>query len=228
MANQLRDDEQGLKTLTERIDNRLNVKHQLTKLRAVGWITDTPRSVDQNELNDWMDQLAAAIEAKQRFTSFVNFTEYFNLNQLKAKGLRARINEIYHLLMGLPKKRALWNKYVLPRQIDLLLADKDYRKALKRSIKKDFDVLCELDQIKADCCDEERSVLKKLDELMTLSKKEIISLFDNSIRLAWIDHIESKYPILRTVSTLKFDSLVTNLQEALPSKKRVSRYYSKE
>ena len=40
VANQLRDDEQGLKTLTERIDNRLNVKHQLTKLRAVGWITD--------------------------------------------------------------------------------------------------------------------------------------------------------------------------------------------
>ena len=94
---------------------------------------------------------------------------------------------------------------------------------MKRSIKKDFDVLCELDQIKADCCDEERSVLKKLDELMTLSKKEIISLFDNSIRLAWIDHIESKYPILRTVSTLKFDSLVTNLQEAIATKQEASQ-----
>lgn len=223
VANQLRDDKEGLKKLTERIDNRLNVKHQLTKLRAVGWITDTPPSVDQNKLNDWMDQLAMAIEAKLRFTSFANFTEYFNLNQLKAKELRAKINEIHDLLIDLPKKRALWNKYVLPRQIDLLLADEDFRKALKRSIKKDFDVLCELDQIKADCSDEERSVLNKLDESMLLSKKEIISLFNNSIRLAWIDHIESKYPILRTVSTLKFDSLVTDLQEAIATKQEASQ-----
>ncbi len=223
VANQLRDDKEGLRKLTERIDNRLNVKHQLTKLRGVGWITDTPRSIDKQVLNDWMDQLGMAIEAKLRFTSFANFTEYFNLNQLTAKELRAKVNEIHNLLEGLPKKRASWNKYVLPRQIDLMLANEEYRKALKRSIKKDFDVLCELDQIKADCCDEEKTVLKKLDDSMNLPKKEIIALFDNSIRLAWIDHIESKYPILRTVSTLKFDSLVTDLQEAISAKQEASQ-----
>lgn len=223
VANQLKDDKEGLKKLTERLDNRLNVKHQLTKLKSVGWINNTPRSVDKEALNQWLDQLGMAIEAKLRFTSFANFKEYFNLNQLAAKELRAKMTAIYNLLQGLPEKRALWNTYILPRQIDLLLRDEEYRRALKRSVKKDFDVLCELDQIKANCCDEEKSVLKKLDEFMILSKKELVYLFDNSLRLAWIDHIESKYPILRTVSTLKFDSLVSDLQQAMSNKQEASQ-----
>lgn len=223
VVNQLRDDKEGLKKLTERIDNRLNVKHQLTKLKSVGWISETPRSINKDVLNHWMDQLAMAIEAKLRFTSFSNFTEYFNLNQLAAKELRAKISAIHSLLEHLPRKRNRWNKYVLPRQIDLILLDPEYGRVLKRSIRKDFDVLCELDQIKAECSDEQRASLRKLDDFMKLPKKDIIYLFDNSLRLAWIDHIESKYPILRTVSTLKFDALVTDLQDAIKDKQQASQ-----
>jgi hypothetical protein len=223
VANQLRDDKEGLQKLTIRLDNRINLEHQLTKLRSVGWIKETPLSADQSVLNHWLDQLAMAIEAKQRFSSFANFREYFNLHQLTAKELREKISSIHDLLLDLPKKRSLWNKYVLPRQIDLLLIDEDYRKGLKRSLKKDFDLLCELDQLKAKCSDEERSVLKKIDSFLSLASKDILYLFDNSLRLAWIDHMENKYPILRAVSTLKFDSLVSDLQEALVSKQEASQ-----
>lgn len=222
-ANGLEEKKEDLKRLTKMLDNRLNLQHQLTKLSSVGWIKEVPKAVDQSILNDWIDQLYMAVEAKLRYNSFANFKEYFNLELLQAKDLRSKINAIHDLLKDLPKKREVWNKYVLPRQIDLLLADEDFKKALKKSLKKDFDVLCELDQIKANCNESERAVLEKLSDYLSRPKQELISFFDNSLRLAWIEHMESKYPILRSVSTLKFESMVSDLQEAIAQKQEASQ-----
>jgi len=223
VANGLRDTKEDLKRLTVKLDNRLNLQHQLTKLRSAGWINDTPRTTDREEINLWMNSLVLAVEAKLRYGSFANFREYFNLNQLSLKELQQTIDSIFHLLKELPEKRKRWTTYVLPRQIDVLLVDEDYKRALKRTIKKDFDLICELDGIKAKCSESQQAVLAKLSEHITRPKKEILQLFDNSLRLAWIDHIESKFPILRSVSTLKFDSMVDDLQEAIQQKQEASQ-----
>ncbi|NVK84264.1 MAG: DUF4011 domain-containing protein, partial [Cytophagia bacterium] len=47
VANGLRDDKVALQVLTEKIDNRLNLQHQLTKLRSVGWIDSVPKTLLQ-------------------------------------------------------------------------------------------------------------------------------------------------------------------------------------
>jgi len=224
VANGLSDNKHDLKKLTARLDNRLNLQHQLTKLTSVGWITQAPSAPDQTLLNEWLDQLVMAVEAKMRYGSFANFKEYFNLDQLSAKELRAKMGAIHEHLRELPKLRRGWNKYVLPRQIDSSLTNEGYRLALKRTLKKDFDVLCELDQIKQDCNEAERAVLGKITEHLAMNKESLLNLFENSLRLAWIDHIESKYPILRSVSTLKFESLVTDLQEAIAQKQETSQH----
>ncbi|WP_422008427.1 AAA domain-containing protein [Roseivirga pacifica] len=223
VANGLSDDKAGLQVLTEKLDNRLNLQHQLTKINSVGWISEVPRTTSQEELNEWFDRLDMAVQAKLRFSSFSNFREYFPLHQLTAKELRAVINEIHDALKDLPSKRQLWNKYVLPRQIDLLLGNDDFLKALRRTIKRDFDTLCELDQLRDAFHESELGVVDKLTEYMDRDKKELLSLFDNSIRLAWIDHLESKHPILRSVSTLKFDKLTTDLREAVHLKQEASQ-----
>ena len=54
--------------------------------------------------------------------------------------------------------------------------------------------------------------------MQTDSKTDMVSLFKNSIYLAWIDHIENKYPELRSVSTLKFDKMIGELQDAVHQK----------
>lgn len=222
VANGLRDDKAALKVLTERIDNRLNLQHQLTKLRSVGWIDSVPKTLSQQEINTWVDDLEMAVEGKLRFNSFANFNEYFQLNKLTAKEFRSKVKILRESLEKLPAARKRWNKYIQPPQVDRLILEEDYLKALRKSVKKDFDTLCELDKLKESLQPNELAAVQKLIDLEMADKKELLSVFDNSLRLAWIDHIESKYPILRTVSTLKFDKNISQLQQAVEEKAEVS------
>ncbi|MBO6496707.1 MAG: DUF4011 domain-containing protein [Roseivirga sp.] len=222
VANGLRDDKAALQVLTERIDNRLNLQHQLTKLKSVGWIDSVPKTLSQEEINQWIDNLEMAINGKLRFNSFANFNEYFKLNKLSAKEFRSKIKELREALESLPNKRKKWNKYIEPPQIDRLLQDEDFLKSLRKSIKRDFETLCELDKLRESFSEHELAIVDRLVDLHLDNKKEALRIFDNSLRLAWIDHIESKNPILRAVSTLKFDKLISELQEAVELKAEAS------
>ncbi|OEK02175.1 hypothetical protein BFP97_11865 [Roseivirga sp. 4D4] len=222
VANNLRDDKAALRVLTARIDNRLNLQHQLTKLKGVGWIEDVPQSTDQNVINDWLDQMEQAINAKTLFDSFANFKEFFPLKNSSAKIFGGKLKAIGKILKNLPDKRANWNKYVLPRQIDIMLADAKYADALRKSVRKDFDVLIALDKIRASFTEAETAATDKIIEHDVSSKEEALELFDNSIRLAWINHIENKYPVLADVSTLKFQTMVDELQQSVFDKAEAS------
>lgn len=222
VANGLGDDKASLRILTQRIDNRLNLQHQLTKLKGVGWIDHVPQTQDQSLINQWLDQLEMAVRAKLIFNSFANFNEYFSLHQFTAKFFRNTVKEMRECLKELPEKRERWNQYILPPQIDRLLGDDEFLKKLKRSLNKDFDTLCELDKLRDAMKPSELSVVEKLTDSVLQGKKEVMQVFQNSIRLAWIDHMESKYPVLRSVSTIKFDKRVEELQEAYAQKAEAS------
>lgn len=222
VANGLRDDKAALQVLTERIDNRLNLQHQLTKLRSVGWIDSVPKTLSQEEINHWIDQLEMGVNGKLRFNSFANFNEYFKLNKLSAKEFRSKIKELREALEPLPGKRKRWNKYIEPPQIDRMLSDEDFLKALRRTVKRDFETLCELDKLRDSFTTNELAIVDRLTDLQLDSKKELLEVFDNSLRLAWVDHLESKSPVLRAVSTLKFDKMIAELQQAVELKAEAS------
>ena len=222
VANGLSNSKEDFKRLDQKIDNRLNLQHQITKMKSVVWVDKIPDQLDQPTLNEWIDQLEQALKAKLIFASFSNFKEYFPVNKLSAKEIKQRINEIRQTLKSLPKKRENWNRYILPIQVDRLLLSGDFLSQLKKTLKRDFDSICEMDQIKSTLSPARLAGLKRLEELGPRTTQEYIDIFDNSLRLAWIDHIESKYPILRTVSTLKFEQLVGELQDAEKAKLETS------
>lgn len=214
VTNQLADTKEDFEILDQRIDNRLNLQHQITKTGAVDWVADVPDSLKKHELNEWFDKLETALRAKLIFASFANFKEYFPVKKLSAKALRNRVKQIISTLKDLPKKRQQWNKYILPKQIDNLLVSQEFLMSLKKALKRDFDIICELDQLKDSLSVSQLNVIEKLEEYKGLKPDEYLKLFDNSLRLAWIDHIESKYPVLRTVSTLRFEQMIDELQHA--------------
>lgn len=222
VANNLRDDKAALKVLTSRIDNRLNLQHQLTKLKGVGWIDKVPNSVDQNDINAWLDRMELAINAKVHFDSFANFKEFFPLKNSSAKIFGEKLKKIGSILQELPNKRSIWNQYILPKQIDSMLSRASYVESLKKSVRKDFDVLISLDKIRVSFIEGERATIDKLIDQGISSKEEAIALFDNSIRLSWINHIENKYPVLTKVSSLEFQAMVEELQQSLLDKSEAS------
>jgi DNA polymerase IIIc chi subunit len=50
-----------------------------------------------------------------------------------------------------------------------------------------------------------------------------VAYFINSLKLAWIDHIEEKHPILRGVSSLKISQLEEELQQGVQKKQELSQ-----
>ena len=222
VANNLRDDKTALKVLTARIDNRLNLQHQLTKLKGVGWINEVPKSSDQVVINAWIDRMELAISAKVHFDSFANFKEFFPLKNSSAKIFGNKLKAISQVLQELPHRRSLWNQYIFPRQIDIMLSDANYASALKTSARQDFDLLVALDKIRASFTEAQRAATDKLIDHGAADKEDAITLLDNSLRLAWINHIENKHPILTDVSTLKFQSRIEELQQAVLDKSEAS------
>jgi superfamily I DNA and/or RNA helicase len=214
VANGLSDNKEQFKILDQRIDHRLNLQHQITKLKNVEWIDAVPNTLSKPELNDWLSKLEIALKAKLIFASFANFKEYFPVKKLSSNEIKKRVKSIISALKELPNDRLKWNEYVVPSQVDAILRSPDFTKSLKNSLSKDFDSICELDQMEASFSNHELSVIKKLEVLEGHSSSDYLQIFDNSLRLAWIDHIESKHPILRTVSTLKFEQMLTDLQHA--------------
>ena len=223
VANQLQNNKEGIRLLTKRLDNRLNLQHQITKLLSAPWVTAFPESLDYQDIDLWFDKMETAIKAKLLFMGFANFKEYFSLQQFSAKTFRATLKTLADRLKELPKKRVKWNAYILPKQIDLLLASETFLEVLKKSIKQDFDAICEMDKLKQGFNEAGRQVVEKLEEkLPGAENAAFLKVFDNSLRLAWIDHIERKYPVLRTVSTQKFDQMVNDLQHAVQEKLETS------
>jgi hypothetical protein len=105
-----------------------------------------------------------------------------------------------------------------------VLQNPDCRAEWKAVLHEDFDALVELDGLKEDLTPAEREVLGKLESYRQAHPDaDLPALFDNSLRLAWIEHLEAKHPVLRAVSTLRVAGLEKELQASLSRKMALSR-----
>ncbi|MBU1823135.1 MAG: DUF4011 domain-containing protein [Bacteroidetes bacterium] len=108
----------------------------------------------------------------------------------------------------------------------LLIEPQPYAGRLLADLRADFDSLVEMDRLAHAFTPTESTVkvlvLDQLSEQNNL-RESALALFDNSLRLAWIEHIESKYPILRSVSSLKMREWEEQLQAGIERKQSLSR-----
>ncbi|MES2794715.1 MAG: DEAD/DEAH box helicase, partial [Bacteroidota bacterium] len=118
------------------------------------------------------------------------------------------------------KNEPVFEKYLSKNQIDYLLENQDY--ALKASVdlEANFDIFYEADLLKANFSHSEWAVVKAL---LKSGLNDVNALFENSINLAWIEHIEEKYPILRSVSSLKMEQMEADLKEKILHKQSLSQ-----
>ncbi|KAA6440689.1 DUF4011 domain-containing protein [Dyadobacter flavalbus] len=117
--------------------------------------------------------------------------------------------------------------FLLPEQIKMLISEpENYSQKLLEPLSKDFDSIVDMDKLAKEMTPAERSVTKSVihegRKLGLKSSAEIVSLFENSIRLAWIEHIEAKYPHLRSVTSLKMKQWEEQLQDSIKIKRKLS------
>lgn len=222
--NKLTVNAKGLKTLIRRIDNRLNLEHNLTLIQEKGWVNPFQGRLNKASIVKWARSIHNAFRAKMLFTSFRNFTEYFPIHQNSEQELVDKIERLYQKIDHIPIAWAGWQVYFTVSQLRKLTTDSPWFNRFRIALDRDFESLCQFDLLKQEMPSYELHIIEHaLEGRSNQSPEQIVNLIDNSLRLQWIEHIETKYPILRSVSSLKFLQLEQELQENVRNKLKISQ-----
>ncbi|GAB3330236.1 AAA domain-containing protein [Marivirga atlantica] len=222
-ANGVKTNKAGIKKLERLLDNRLNLEHNVTKIRNQKWLIDYPKKLDQELINDWFAHQLDAIKAKEILNSFTNFKEFSLFKEQQLSSLLEKIKRIIQLAHKLVDEKSDWRKYLTRTQIDHL-EQNGLTDAYLKTFQESFDELVDFDQLFESFSDHEKEVIKLFKESdIDYSSKNIRALFTNGIYLSWLDHIETKYPILRDVSTRKFQQQTDELQRVIEEKEALSK-----
>lgn len=222
--NDLPANRKGLKSLITRVDNRLNLEHNLTLINEKGWVEAFRGKLSYRAIGKWVSDIQHAFRAKVIFTSLRNFSEYFSVHQLSSKQLIEKIDRLYKSIDKIPQAWESWQLYFTDVQLRKLTTDTGWYTMFKFTLDRDFDSLCEFDSLKQELASYELTMVNLAHtEYPGKTEDELMAVIDNSLRLQWIEHIETKYPILRSVSSLKFGQLEKELQDNVREKLKISQ-----
>ena len=224
LANGLAYNKVGLDILERRIDSRLNLEHHLTALKKKMWLINVPLDYQKSSLQSWFDKQKLATRAKLIFNTLREVKDSILLQKYTRQEFISLMRRLLFIINDIPAKKLEWLKYLTRYQISQLIYDPSLEKEFIRVLKQDFDNLAEYDKLKEQISFHEKGVITKLyDYLQDWNADKMETLLQNSIRLTWIDHIETKYPILRAVSSMKMETLQNELQQLVSEKQNLCR-----
>lgn len=223
VANQLKSNKQGFKILIEKIDNRLNLEHNITKIAQKQGLKDYPVGLKKLDHQNWFFHQKNALEARNLYLEIRSLENYLNPRQDEYELFQDQLVKLQSALEELPNKLQVWQKYFTKQKLQEIYSGQSSIDLMQMILIKDFDNLCEFDSIYESFSLEEKRVIEKLLEKQPIpNPDDWLILVLNSLKLAWIEHIEIKYPILKSVSTRKFEDLQTEIQQAVKEKLKIS------
>ena len=223
VKNELKTTRAGFEVLLERMDNRLNYEHQLSEIQQLPWLMDFPTSFRKIDIQNWFFYQKLALKCIELTTSIRTIDQVLPAKNIERKDHVRRIRSLIRFLDRIPVQLQLWSRYLSESQVRMLLLGNEDLQAITRMWNEDFDALVEYYKLKDNFTHDENKIISVLLETGFKDKQAAIELFHNSLALAWIDHIETKYPILRAVSSFRLDHLTADLQQAILEKTRVSK-----
>lgn len=222
-ANKLSAKKKHFRILENKIDNRLNLEHNLTKLKEVKWLQEMPVSYELNDFIQWFDLQKKALSAFSLFIRFRNFKEYFSTTKLSLEEFKDKSKKLVELTVDLPQKRNEWSAYFKDSTIEMLLSDPKKEHKMLKELNADFDALCDFDILRESLSGHEHHVVERLVEVYeNYIDADVLQVFVNSLSLAWIEYLEAKYPVLRSVNSLRFERMQNEIREEVKNKLKVS------
>ncbi|CCH56227.1 superfamily I DNA and RNA helicase and helicase subunits-like protein [Fibrisoma limi BUZ 3] len=114
-----------------------------------------------------------------------------------------------------------WLTYLTRTQIERLTRSSGPMvQEILHSLQTDFELLVESDRLKSTFSAPEGLVV---DRLEPIRPQDWLAVFQNSLRLAWLEHLEQQHPELRSVSSLRMEQTEQALQESIRQKQALSR-----
>ncbi len=222
-ANKLPRNKKGLRLLEERIDNRLNLEHHLTAVKKKPWLIELPTDYDEVKLKTWFTRQKLAIRAKLIFNSLREVKEGLHPKKYTRASFIDVLKDLLQIVGELKDKKKGWLKYITQFQFRHLVSNPDKEQEYLKTLRKDFESLCDFDRIRENLASHEKDTLNKLyDKVGEWDADALEKLFQNSLRLAWIEHIEAKNPDLRAVSSRKMEKQREELIGLVEEKQKLS------
>jgi len=223
VSNGLTDNKAGFKILEKKLDNRLNLEHNLSKIRAKHWLHKLPETLNQKDYILWFADQHFALNAKLNFSELRWLKTFIDPATHSLHEFIHKINQLYSILNPIHDYKFRWINYLSPLQIKHISHSPDEVQNLIQSLKGDFDALCEFDSLDESLSADEKSIINRLhDQTQSWEDEKLKQLFLNSLRLAWIDHLEAKHPALRMVSSGKIQMLENELRDLHREKQNIS------
>ena len=221
--NNLPRSRKGLKLLAQKIDNRLNLEHNITLAEEKPWIPEYSGGLNKGRLQEWFYTLKESFRAKLIFVSLRNFKEYFNTQKLTYKELEREFEELFRNIQHIPDLWVRWNLYFTKTQLHRMAYEPGWIEVVENTLQHDFDSLCDFDSLSEEMPIHEVEVANRtIQEMGNFDVDKFEDILNNSLRLQWIEHIETKYPALRIVSSMKFRQMEAELQKNVQEKLRIS------
>lgn len=223
VANNLKSNKKGLDLMVQKVDNRLNYEHNISQISKNKWLHNYPKELRKIEVQDWFFWQKAGLNMYYLSEDIRALHEYLSIIKSDHKSYLSSLKQLKDLASELPTQMGLWSRYLNAHQVKAVILKKEDPDKLEKLLKKDFDSICEFHKLKAELSFEEEKIIDKLIEANAKTIEESLDIFVNSLSLSWIDHIESKFPDLRSVSSDKLDSQITELQESILTKRKCSK-----
>lgn len=223
IANELKSNKQGFEVLLERIDNRLNYEHIVSRIHNTEWLKDFPPNFRKIDIQNWFFYQKLALKCVQLTRKIRTLTQILSPKETRRTDFIDRVGKFIDFLDQIPIQLQLWSRYISEPQIRSLLLQKVKIEVVKKQLNEDFDSLVEYHKLKDNFSNDENKIISELLGKDYSSKEDILTLFHNSLALAWIDHIETKFPILKSISSFKLDHLTQELQQAITDKMNISQ-----
>ncbi|MBX9853235.1 MAG: DUF4011 domain-containing protein, partial [Cytophagaceae bacterium] len=223
-GNKMKWNRESFEKATEMVDNRMNLEHNLTEMKTCGWLQNVPEEKDLNIISEWMHYQQTALGTKALLKELRSLKDYLNIPSLTYDELKDKLNRLIKIVNQAPAEKKRWMQYLSPRQISKILSGFDYAIELAAILKTDFESLVEYDKMQDKLRAHEKPVLEKLLKCKSDGNVDtLINIFQNSVKLEWVDFIEMKYPVLRAVSSLKMEQMESELQECMDEKQKLSQ-----
>jgi hypothetical protein len=225
--NKLQADAFGVKTLIKMLENRLNLNHHYALLEEKEWIDLPKKPFNFVVFNHLSGIYSKTLNARNVFHQFASF------NSVLVEKVNHRtefLNRLKLLLSHtdvLEAKIPYWSLYLSKIQIQHLITEHtgDGITHLQSEVRDVFEDLVSFDRLRSRLKEQDLLVMDKLISTYPNSEySELKGLFLSGLKLSWIGHIETKYPVLKDVVTLKTNETQEELMEAVLEKWKLSKY----
>ena len=213
-ANGFTCSERGLQTLATKVNQRIRlegIKHGIQSLLAGLSLPETPETLRLLRRAQHVSERINAIGVLNRLTlsAWVTHTNFIRV-----------VQTLLQLAKTVTEQQGNAQRYLTQKQLTQLWEDETLAAPMRQTLQSDFDLLVEADRLLIGFSKPEQTVV---EQLAHLPPNTWGAVFQNSLRRAWLNHLETAHPVLRSVSSLKMSQWEQGLQEGVVRKQTLSR-----